>query len=82
MVHFHRLFPAVVAEDMRRDLAVGGGFLGLLGSAYFYPYALMRLPAISDCSYRRKIPLRGEKYEIPAFPLVKALFFVKIAHHQ
>jgi MFS family permease len=35
----------VVAEDMRRNLAAGGGLLGLLGSAYFYPYALMQLPA-------------------------------------
>ena len=39
LVYFHRLCPAVVAEDMRRDLATGGGLLGLLGSAYFYPYA-------------------------------------------
>jgi sugar phosphate permease len=45
LVYFHRLCPAVVAEDMRRDLAAGGGLLGLLGSAYFYPYALMQLPA-------------------------------------
>ena len=36
LVYFHRLCPAVVAEDMRRDLAAGGGLLGLLGSAYFY----------------------------------------------
>jgi hypothetical protein len=38
MVYFHRLCPAVVADDMRRDLAAGGGLLGLLGSAYFYPF--------------------------------------------
>jgi len=25
MVYFHRLCPAVVAEDMRRDLSAGGG---------------------------------------------------------
>jgi sugar phosphate permease len=44
-VYFHRLSPAVVAEEMRRDLAAGGSLLGLLGSAYFYPYALMQIPA-------------------------------------
>ena len=56
MVYFHRLCPAVVAEDMRRDLATGGGLLGLLGSAYFYPYALMQLPAglLSDSWGPRK----------------------------
>jgi sugar phosphate permease len=55
-VYFHRLCPAVVAEDMRRDLAAGGGLLGLLGSAYFYPYALMQLPAglLSDSWGPRK----------------------------
>jgi len=37
MVYFHRLCPAVVAEEMRRDLAAGGGLLGLLGSAYIIP---------------------------------------------
>jgi sugar phosphate permease len=56
LVYFHRLCPAVVAEDMRRDLAAGGGLLGLLGSAYFYPYALMQLPAglLSDSWGPRK----------------------------
>jgi len=56
MVYFHRLCPAVVAEEMRRDLAAGGGLLGLLGSAYFYPYALMQLPAglLSDSWGPRK----------------------------
>jgi sugar phosphate permease len=56
MVYFHRLCPAVVADDMRRDLAAGGGLLGLLGSAYFYPYALMQLPAglLSDSWGPRK----------------------------
>jgi sugar phosphate permease len=45
LVYFHRLCPAVVAVDMMRDLHAGGTLLGLLGSAYFYPYALMQLPA-------------------------------------
>jgi len=45
LVYFHRLCPAVVAGDMMRDLRAGGILVGLLGSAYFYPYALMQLPA-------------------------------------
>ncbi len=45
LVYFHRLCPAVVAVDMMRDLSAGGALLGLLGSAYFYPYAIMQLPA-------------------------------------
>jgi len=55
-VYFHRLCPAVVALDLQRDLAVTGGFMGLLASAYFYPYAIMQLPAglLSDTIGPRK----------------------------
>lgn len=45
LVYFHRLCPAVLAVDMMRDLQAGGALLGFLGAAYFYPYALMQLPA-------------------------------------
>lgn len=45
VVYFHRLCPAVVALEMMRDLRSDGTLLGLLGSAYFYPYAIMQLPA-------------------------------------
>lgn len=45
LVYFHRLAPAVVAVDMMRDLQAGGALMGILGAAYFYPYALMQLPA-------------------------------------
>jgi len=56
LVYFHRLCPAVVAVDMMRDLMVGGALTGLLGSAYFYPYAVMQLPAglLSDSWGPRK----------------------------
>ena len=60
LVYFHRLCPAVVAVDMMRDLQAGGPLLGLLGSAYFYPYAIMQLPAglLSDSwGSRRTITL-------------------------
>ncbi|MFH1740308.1 MAG: MFS transporter, partial [bacterium] len=45
LVYFHRLCPAVVALDLMRDLKAGGGLVGLLASAYFYPYALMQIPS-------------------------------------
>lgn len=45
LVYFHRTSPAVVAKDIMRDLQAGEALLGLLASAYFYPYALMQIPA-------------------------------------
>jgi sugar phosphate permease len=46
----------VVAVDMMRDLMAGGTLLGLLSSAYFYPYAVMQIPAglLSDSWGPRK----------------------------
>ncbi len=56
LVYFHRTCPAVVAADLMRDLGAGATSLGLLGAAYFYPYALMQLPAgiLSDTWGPRK----------------------------
>ena len=45
MVYFHRQAPAVLALDFMRDFKIGGASLGMLTAAYFYPYALMQLPA-------------------------------------
>lgn len=45
LVFFHRLAPAVVAVDMMTDLKTGGALMGILASAYFYPYGLMQVPA-------------------------------------
>jgi sugar phosphate permease len=45
LVYFHRLCPAVVAVEMMTDLKTTGALTGFLGAAYFYPYALMQLPA-------------------------------------
>ncbi len=45
LVYFHRLCTAVVAVDMMNDLSAGATLIGVLASAYFYPYALMQLPA-------------------------------------
>ena len=56
LVYFHRLCPAVLAVDMMRDLQTSGAITGLLGAAYFYPYAVMQLPAglLSDSWGPRK----------------------------
>lgn len=45
LVYFHRQCTAVLAVDMMKDLKTGGNMMGLLGALYFYPYALMQLPA-------------------------------------
>ena len=44
LVYFHRLCPAVLALDMQESFQASGTLLGVLGSAYFYPYAAMQLP--------------------------------------
>ncbi len=44
LVFFHRLCPAVIALDIQTSFGISGTLLGLLGSAYFYSYALMQLP--------------------------------------
>ena len=56
LVYFHRLCPAVVAVDMMQDLGAGAGLMGLLASAYFYPYAAMQIPSglLSDTWGPRK----------------------------
>ncbi|RJP31409.1 MAG: MFS transporter [Candidatus Omnitrophota bacterium] len=56
LVNFHRLCPAVVALDLMQDLQAGGWLVGLLASAYFYPYAFMQIPSglLSDSWGPRK----------------------------
>ena len=56
VVYFHRLSPAVVALDLQTAFQTSGGFMGLLASAYFYPYAVMQFPAglLSDSLGPRK----------------------------
>lgn len=44
LVYFHRLCPAVIALDMQEAFETSGTLLGVLGSAYFYPYAVIQLP--------------------------------------
>ncbi|MBW2411438.1 MAG: MFS transporter [Deltaproteobacteria bacterium] len=44
LVFFHRLCPAVIALDIQASFGITGTLLGVLGSAYFYSYAIMQLP--------------------------------------
>jgi sugar phosphate permease len=44
-VYFHRQCAAVVAVDLQRDFKASAELVGLMASAYFYPYALLQLPA-------------------------------------
>ena len=40
-VYFHRLSLSVVADDLVRDFQTTASVMGLLGSIYFYCYALI-----------------------------------------
>ncbi len=56
LVFFHRLSMSVVAGDVARDFKTTGQALGILGSIYFYCYAVMQFPAglLSDSLGPRK----------------------------
>ncbi|MBA4390059.1 MAG: MFS transporter [Syntrophus sp. (in: bacteria)] len=43
-VYFHRVCPAVVAQDLVETFSISATSLGILASGYFYPYALMQIP--------------------------------------
>lgn len=43
-VYFHRVSSAVVAPELVKAFGISGAVLGILASAYFYPYASMQLP--------------------------------------
>lgn len=45
LVFVHRMCPAVLADDLVRDFSSTGAMIGVMASAYFYPYALMQPPA-------------------------------------
>ncbi len=56
LVYFHRLSLSVVADNLIMEFSTTAGTLGLLGSIYFYCYAIMQLPAglLSDSIGPRK----------------------------
>ncbi len=65
-VYFHRLSLSVVADDLVKDFNTSASVIGLLGSAYFYCYALMQFPAglLSDSI--------GPRRTVTAFLLIAA----------
>ncbi len=54
---FDRMSPAVMAADIMQDLQVNAAFMGLLASAYFYPYAFLQIQSgiFSDKYSPRKL---------------------------
>ena len=42
--YFHRVAPAVIAEDLMKTFQTSGVLLGGLSSIYFYTYAFMQIP--------------------------------------
>jgi len=50
LVYFHRTSPAVMADEFMKEFAVSALGVGILSSAYFYPYAILQIPvgALSD----------------------------------
>jgi sugar phosphate permease len=56
LVYFHRLSLSVVASNLVKEFNTSASVLGLLGSIYFYCYAVMQLPAglLSDSIGPRK----------------------------
>jgi len=56
IVYFHRVSPAVVAQDMAASFGISATALGVLASAYFYTYGAMQVPVgiLSDSWGPRK----------------------------
>jgi len=56
IVYFHRLSLSVVAHDLVEEFQATASVMGLLGSVYFYCYALMQIPSglLSDSLGPRK----------------------------
>lgn len=56
-VFFQRMGLAVIAPELESSFELSAVELGLLGSAYFYPYALMQLPVgiLVDAAGARRI---------------------------
>lgn len=67
IVYFHRVSPAVIAQDLVASFNISATALGVLASAYFYPYAMMQVPVgiLSDSW--------GPKKTIVLFSFISAL---------
>lgn len=74
LVFFQRLCPAVLALDIQASFGVGGTLLGVLASAYFYPYALMQLPT------GLLVDRWGPRYTVSFFFVIAALGALLMSH--
>ncbi len=57
LVVFHRMSTAVISNDLVDTFNISAASLGVLGSMYFYPYAVMQIPAgiMADTIGARKL---------------------------
>ena len=55
-VYFHRMSSAVIAKELMDEFSVGAVAIGVMSSAYFYPYAVLQIPVgiFSDTVGTRK----------------------------
>jgi len=55
-VYFHRMSSAVIARELMDEFAVSAVAIGVMSSAYFYPYAALQIPVgmLSDTVGSRK----------------------------
>ncbi|MEM2726968.1 MAG: MFS transporter, partial [Archaeoglobaceae archaeon] len=60
-VYFHRTSPAVMADEIMKEFAISALAVGILSSAYFYPYAVLQIPVgvLSD--------IKGAKWTVMVF---------------
>lgn len=63
-VYFHRTSPAVMADEIMKEFLVSALAVGILSSAYFYPYAVLQIPVgvLSDT--------KGAKWTVMFFTLI------------
>ncbi len=61
VVFFHRVAPAVVADNLMSEFGVTGAALGNLGAMYFYVYMVMQIPSgvLADTLGARKTVAAG-----------------------
>jgi len=66
-VYFHRTSPAVMADEFMKEFAVSALAVGILSSAYFYPYAVLQIPVgfLSDT--------KGAKWTVMIFTSIAFL---------
>jgi len=59
--YFHRVAPAVIAQDLAASFHISAASLGVLAATYFYAYTIMQIPAgiLADTLGPRKLLMLG-----------------------